>query len=223
MAPEAPSGVTIAAYGHTVRPYLDEIRQAKEVWAINNSHAAHDYLPDRIVAMDDLERDEPDYPRYVREIVHAGVPVYTATAYPKWPMTVAFPLKEVMDSLGLRKRLAQAAFSNTCCYALALAIHERRAPVRLYGFDFERPDYGSMVEAQRMLLKEGKPDWFVYYSRDMVRWPTEPGIHGLTFLLGLAHERGVEVHFPRLSTLMDWDRDAFFYGYQEQPEIDDAA
>ena len=220
MGAEAPAGVTIVAYGHTVRPYLKEIRQAGEVWAINNSHAAHDYLPDRIIAMDDLERDEPEYPRYVREIVHAGVPVYTATAYPKWDKTVAYPLREVMDSLGLRRRLAQAVFSNTCCYALALALHEKRDPIRLYGFDFERPDCGTLVEGQRMLLKEGKPDWFVYYFRDMVRWPTEPGIHGLTFLLGLAHERGIEVHFPRESTLMDLDRDPFFYGYQDQPEID---
>ena len=223
MGAEAPAGVTIVAYGHTVRPYLKEIRLADEVWAINNSHAAHDYLPDRIIAMDDLERDEPDYPRYVREIVHAGVPVYTATAYPKWDKTIAYPLKEVMDSLGFRKRLAQAVFSNTCCYALALALHEKRDPIRLYGFDFEAPDTGTMMQVNRMLLPDGKPDWFVYYSQGMTRRPTEPGIHGLTFLLGLAHERGVEVHFPHESTLMDWDRDAFFYGFDQQPDISDDA
>jgi hypothetical protein len=213
--------VTLIGFGHTVRPHLSTIRQAEEIWAINNSHAEYGYTPDRIIAMDDLRRDEPIFPRYVREIISARVQVYTATAYPEWINTVSYPLADVIATLGLSKRMAQAAFSNTWCYALALAMHEGRKVVHCYGADFEPPDSMTDVEYARSRLKDEHPDWFVYYHPRLLRAPTEPGIHGFTFLLGVAHERGVAVHFAAGSTVMDLDRDAFFYGYSQQPEIAD--
>ena len=222
MEAPAPAAVTLVGFGHTVRPHLSTIRRAEEIWGINNSHAEYDYAPDRIIAMDDLRRDEPAFPRYVREIVKAGVPVYTATAYPEWPTTVAYPLADVIVSLGLKKRSAQAAFSNTWCYALALALHEGRRIVHCYGADFEPPDDMTNMEAARSRLKDDQPDWFIYYMNRLLRAPTEPGIHGFTFLLGVAHERGVAVHFAAGSTVMDLDRSGLYYGFTHQPRFDDA-
>ena len=38
------------------------------------------------------------------------------------------------------------------------------------------------------------------------------------FLLGVAHQRGVKVHIPTGSTLLDHDLPDFFYGYTDQPK-----
>ncbi len=207
----------IVGFGLTVPVFKRKAwTKAKTVWTINNAHASYDLHTDRIVAMDDLERDIVEYPKYVDEITKAGVPVVTSTAYPQWPTTQAYPLGDAIDLIG-DTRLAQRVLTNSWCYALVLAMLEGYEEIGLYGAEFEQFDPPPDIEEARANLKPHQPSWFIYYDRLLMRTPTEPGIHGLTFLMGMAVERGIGIRIPAGSTLLDWDRPGFFYGYQEQP------
>ena len=210
--------LAIVGFGPTRKRFLKNQHRVDAVWSINNSHAAYDFPTDRIVAMDDLKRDIVEHPKYVDQIVTAGVPVVTSTAYPDWPSTSAFPIEQAIAQIG-DLRLARRVLTNSWCYALLLAIMEGVPEVWLYGAEFESPDNESDLLRQRNKLLPHHPDWFVYYDRSTVRLPTEPGIHGLTFLMGMAIERGIGLRIPMGSSLMDWDRPNFFYGYQEQPVL----
>lgn len=66
------------------------------------------------------------------------------------------------------------------------------------------------------------PDWFKYYEPDVLarRGPGEPGVESFHFLFGIARARDVTIHLSDRTTVLNYDRDRFFYGYQEQPGID---
>lgn len=190
------------------------------VWAINNAHDVYGFTPTKIIALDDLERDVESHPKYVKAIVGAGVPVLTTVAHEKWQTTEPYPLKKVIGGLKLSDYLASKILINTCCYTLALAIVEGFDEISLYGYDFVKPDETrDLIRAGRN-LGENDPPWIVYYRHPQIRKPTEPGLDGVNFLLGLAHGRGLTVNIENDSTLLDFDRPEFFYGYQAQPLVD---
>lgn len=160
--------------------------------------------------MDDLRRDREDYPDYVDAIVNYGVPVYTATAYPEYPNTIAYPTAEVYEWV------KPARLDNTINYALAHAMHRGYGTIGLYGCEFTKED-PEWIRDRNM----GRfPDWFTYYQQDAIfsRRGREPGVETLNYLLGRAIERGIEILVPEGSTIFDSDRPFFYYGYQGQPE-----
>ena len=87
-----------------------QISTVDERWGINNCWCAFHERADpqerltRIIAMDDLRRDRDEYPRYVEQIVTAGVPVITATAYPEYPNTEPHPTEDMVPCWDIRGR-----------------------------------------------------------------------------------------------------------------------
>ena len=196
-----------------------------QTWAINNAGYAYGFLPDLIVAMDDLQRDwdSGHHEAYVEAIVNTGCKVYSARSHEQWPTVEPYPLKEVLDKLGMRPS-HWSLFDNSCCYALALALARGFERIGLYGFDFVRP-YDKMdlkVENFRWKLKGYDcPDWFAYHAENVVwkRAPQEPGYESLHWWIGFGTAKGVEIELGPNTAIMNRDRTPHFYGYQEQPDL----
>lgn len=206
------TAATIIGFGHSMPRPLALDDEHGIVIGINNSHAAHKYQPDYIVAMDDLERDLVDYPDYVKAIVEAGCPVFTTQDFPQWPTTRAYPIDRARGFLG-DTIAAEKILTNTCNYALAWAMLEGYNPINLVGLDWYEPDKRSNIIRARTMLKKTDPDWIRYYREPLIRKPTEPGVDGCCFLIGFGIAQGYRININPGSTLLDHDRDNFFYGY----------
>ena len=97
--------------------------------------------------------------------------------------------------------------------------------IGLFGYDFCKPFRPNDLRHRFAALyweRDGYkdiPDWFKYYHREVVRGAVEPGLESLHYLLGLAEGMGVRVRIHGHSSVLNMDRDKFFYGYQEQPKL----
>ena len=193
-----------------------------EIWAINNGSVHYDYKPDLIIAMDDFDRDMKHHEDYVLSIVNAGVPVLSTEDSKRWPNVKAYPLKRIAEFLGPN---APWILDNTCNYALALALADGHDRIGVFGIDWCHPYDESDLECAHVRWRHKgyghAPDWFKYYERDVVaaRRHTEPGGDSFHYLMGLAKGMGVEIEIMGDSTLLNRDRDRFFYGYQDAPNV----
>ena len=61
------------------------------------------------------------------------------------------------------------------------------------------------------------PPWFAFHDKEVLKWRQgrEPGLVSTSFLLGVAHARGIKLR--PTGTTLDVDRAGWFHGYQEQP------
>jgi len=142
-----PNHVTILGLGPSLEQYVDITKRlggkhvyCDEVWGINALGGV--LLCDRIFHMDDVRVQEvradaqPDSNiakmlQWLR--VHPG-PIITSREHPDYPGLVAFPLQEVLNSLG------QAYFNSTAAYAVAYAIHIGVKHLSLFGCDYTYPN-----------------------------------------------------------------------------------
>ena len=141
-----PERVAIVALGASSKSYLQEqmgnIGLAKpfdEVWTVNRGFRA--FYHDVLFLMDDLRwvaKKKPDYAKWLKK---HDKPIITSTAYPEFPMSVEYPLQEVMETI------QDDLFTvNTIAYMVAYAIHIRVKEVSIYGADFCYPD-GNFAES----------------------------------------------------------------------------
>lgn len=151
-----PYSVSIVAMGPSKASYFDDAlknssprKVSDEVWSINAMSGVIHH--DRAFIMDDLRY----FQKASREHKHlegyqdwlTGLPlIYTSKAYPEFPGSVEYPLKEVVANLGF------GYFNNTCPYALAYAIHLGVKSIRLYGMDYASADRG-FAEAGRACME----------------------------------------------------------------------
>jgi hypothetical protein len=216
--------MTIVAMGDGARAWVDTWNKGTDesgfILGINNAHDIYGFKPDAIIAMDDLRRDRETHPAYVKSITTAGCPVWVCTAYPEYPSTKAYPLKDVIEWTNSGPRMASKVLNNTCCYALALAGLLGYDEIYLVGFQFVLPDDKEYVLKAHAEREPGEPDWFHYYiKKPLVRRPQEPGLEGCAYWVGVLTAMGRQVAIQDGTTFMDMDRPDFFYGYQEQPEL----
>lgn len=219
------SSVAILGMGFSLAYYFADLpayatRFTDQVWAINNAgYWIHDI--DTIISMDDLERDHTHWTDHVLNMLKRDLPIMTCTAYDKWPQSVAFPIDEYRKEFGQPSEGKKLWFDNSIAYAIALAMLQKHTDIHLYGCDFQRTDSLTAGELERRMAKypDSVPWWFIYHHRDTVRERRsgEPGIENVMYLIGRARERGIRIHIPRGSTLMDMDRQEHLYGFQEQP------
>lgn len=144
----APEHVAIVGLGPSAKQYINLVerhggRQAvfDETWVINSYGGvlAHD----RVFHMDDVANtmreaeDEAIAPEVRTKLAnilkwlrtHPG-PVYTSIAHPEFPSLVAFPLEDVIRTVGT------AYFNNSVAYAVVFAIHIGVKRISLFGCDY---------------------------------------------------------------------------------------
>lgn len=220
MEAEISSNVAICAMAKSGQ--FDNFDGYDTIIGINNTHAELDIKVDMIVAMDDLERDEKNYPDYVKNIVNAGVPVYSTRRRKKWPSVVPYPLSKVEKFLN-SPFLSCKLFDNSIAYAIALAMASDARKIGLSGVDLTMP-YNPLnlylaLNAWRHKGHDHAPGWFKYYHDGVLRlrYARECGWESIHFLIGMAHGLGIQLDWMEDSTLLNTDRDDFYYGYQKQP------
>lgn len=142
-----PHHVTILGLGPSLEQYVDITKRlggkhvyCDEVWGINALGGV--LLCDRIFHMDDVRvqevraaaQPESNIARMLQWLrVHPG-PIITSREHPDYPGLVAFPLQDVLNSLG------QAYFNSTAAYAVAYAIHIGVKHISLFGCDYTYPN-----------------------------------------------------------------------------------
>lgn len=154
----SPYTVAIVAMGPSHKDYLAECmaasgryRVADETWAINAMAGIIQH--DRAIIMDAL----PYFAKAAKEHkyldgyrdwlhIHPG-PIYTQQHYEDFPGSVAYPLEDVLNTVGY------AYMNNTVAYAVCLAIHMGVRHLKLYGLDFTNVDNSGFSEAGRACVE----------------------------------------------------------------------
>lgn len=141
-----PDKVAIVALGLSAPTFLLEQMQRPslvnpfdEVWSVNRGLRGIQH--DKLFCMDDfrwLEKRDKLYTKYLRE---HKVPIITSTSYQDYPMSVPYPINQVM------KTIEDDIFCvNTVSYMIAYAIHIGVKELSIYGADFSYPN-GSTAES----------------------------------------------------------------------------
>jgi SAM-dependent methyltransferase len=186
--------VAIVALGPSSDQYVDITKRqggrhkfCDETWAIN---AMGDVIDcDLIFHMDDVR---------IQEIRAAAAPASNIAAMVKWLKTSKVPVvtsRPHPDYPALVEfpledvlnHLGHDYFNNTAAYAVAFAIHIGVAELSLFGMDYT---YANVHDAEK-------------------------GRACVEFWIGQAHARGIRVHLPKSTSLLDANvpRSARLYGY----------
>lgn len=196
-----PSKKTVAIVGshpltHSLVPWH---KSYIDVWVFNE--AASLGWPKRVQGVFQLHqppiwknpvnRNDPKHYEWLQK-EHA-FPIYMQEHYPDVPSSVEYPLAPICDELlpgitrhvrrnGKDKAYEEAVryFTSSVTYAIALAIYQGYERIEIYGIEME-----TTTEYKR--------------QRD-----------GVTFWIGIALGRGIEVCIPDVSTLLN----SLLYGYE---------
>ena len=194
---EEPTGgrhVAILGLGPSLDQYLEITKRAggrhkfcDETWGIN---ALGDvFACDLIFHMDDIR---------IQEIRAEAAPASNIAAMVDWiktsPVPVvtsrahpAYPALVEFPLEDVLNHLGHDYFNNTAAYAVAFAIHTGATKISLFGMDYTYPNVHD----------------------------AEKGRACVEFWLGQAHARGINIHLPKTTTLMDscYPQASRLYGY----------
>ena len=181
---DKPERVAMVGLGPSANAFWLENSQFNEqfsydrVWVVNR--AAVSFRHDIAFDMHDLRKLCKKYPHELRRFVMAERPIMTLTHYPEFPMSVAFPIQEVLQFC------KHDIFNSTPAYMAGLAMLLGVKEVYLYGMDFHYenldraesggqgfaymlgmfqamginykiPNTSSMLDAYRVRLVNGQP------------------------------------------------------------------
>lgn len=174
--------IAILGLGPSVDQYTDVVKRqggrhkfCDEVWAINALGGVFDC--DLIFHMDDIR---------IQEIRAEAAPASNIAAMVDWLKTSKVP---VMTSRthpdypaliefpleDVLNHLGHDYFNSTAAYSIAFAIHQGASAISIFGMDFS---YANTHQAEK-------------------------GRACVEFWLGVAHARGIKIHLPKNTTLMD--------------------
>jgi hypothetical protein len=126
--------VAILAKGPTLALYPGR-ESYDEVWGLNQLGKTHDL--DLLFIMDDLKLRMPAWDAELPELLKAYErPIVTSRAYPEWPTSVEFPLKDLVAEMGLPLGLA---IYSTVDAMIAFGILRKVERMDLYGVDCMQP------------------------------------------------------------------------------------
>ena len=148
-----PEHVVILGLGPSLGAYVDIAKRigwrdafCDEVWGINS--VAGVVQCDRVFHMDDFRVQESraeampqsNIANMIRGLRKHPGPIYTSVPHPDYPGSVAYPLAEVVNSVGM------AYFNSTAAYAVAYAVAIGVKQITPFGFDFT---YENSHKAER--------------------------------------------------------------------------
>ncbi len=110
------------------------LRKHDKVWGLNQQAAYKGMRLDRCFVMDDLKLRMPFYAGYdfTEWLKTYDLPLITSRAYPEWPTSKAYPIKEVCHYFGIPMGVSMY---STVDYMIALAVFEGATHIDLFGVD----------------------------------------------------------------------------------------
>ena len=110
------------------------LRKHDKVWGLNQQAAYKGMRLDRCFVMDDLKLRMPFYAGYdfTEWLKTYDLPLITSKAYPEWPTSKSYPIKEVCHYFGIPMGVAMY---STIDYMIALAVFEGATHIDLFGVD----------------------------------------------------------------------------------------
>jgi len=138
MEHKSPERVALVAIGgsrytftdHTIASCYQNVGfHWDEVWTVNGGFRVFNH--DKLFAMDDLRVGAQRYPEYGELLKVHDKPIITSVAYPEFPTSVSYPIKEIVDFVG-----STTLLNNTAVYAMAYACWTGVKTLYLYGCDF---------------------------------------------------------------------------------------
>ena len=157
---------------------FNEASPYESVWVVNRGMVS--FRHDAVFDMHDLRQLTRKYPHEMRRFVTAEKPIVTLAAYPEFPMSVVFPIKEVLEFV------KHDILNSTPAYMVAFAAMIGVKEMYLYGMDFHYenldraeaggqgmaymlgmcqvwginyriPNTSSLLDAYRVRLVDGQP------------------------------------------------------------------
>ena len=132
-----------------------------------------------------------EHARYT-DMLQRDIPIFTSVAYPEFPTSVTYPISDVVNDLKLVIGGRGPYLTNSVVAAVAYAVHKKAKRLAIYGADFHYPGIDRSEEARA----------------------------NCEFILGIGHERGLEIEIAPGSTLMNMHKVPVVYGYDRQPNIE---
>ena len=186
--------IALLAKGETLFKYPGR-QDHTEVWGLNQLAQSHDL--DKCFIMDDLVLRFPHWvgPEFPEWLKTYPKPIITSRAYPEWPTSVNFPIREVSRHFKLPLGIS---YYSTVDYMLAYATYLQVDQIDLYGVDCAHP---KREETARVSI--GK--WIGVVQGRGIKVTTQPGsfFHWFT-VTGVNYEQAL-------------------YGYAGPPRIEDLA
>lgn len=193
--------VAILGFGPRTRDGVwDAVGRVDAIWSMNYFHR-YKFPPVDLVfelhTVDYLLSPAHNFADHVAWMErNREIPIFMQERHPRFPMSRRYPMEEVLADIhanvfrlagpGDMPLLEPVYFqTSTISWALALAIHEGYRRIELYGIDLDS-------------------DTEYRYQRDAV-----------SYALGVAAGRGVEIIIPRRSSVMN----ANLYGYEREGMI----
>lgn len=137
--------VGFAASSLHLTPWMDP---AIELWGMNQSYIHFERRPDRWFEIHRPEsREDVAVPDYLADLEVIGCPLYMIDRDPKFPTSVAYPLRRVQEMV---PDVYRRYFTSAAAYMTALAIVEGFDEIALYGIDCAT---GTEYAAQKPCLE----------------------------------------------------------------------
>ncbi len=188
--------VAILANGRTIEKFANNSTRPKydKIWGLNQQATWQGIRLDRCYVMDDLKLRMPyysgfDFTEFLKSYER---PIITSKAYPEWPTSEAFPIKEVVEYFGMPLGISMY---STPDYMIAHAIFEGATQIDLYGVD--------QIDKGTLEMRLGTAAWIGAAFARGVLITTQPGsVYQYLTSPGVCFEAGM-------------------YGYARRPRIED--
>lgn len=128
--------IAILANGKTNQNFVSNPARPKydQVWGLNQQATWKGIQLDKCFVMDDLKLRMPYYAGqdFVEWLKSYNRPIVTSKAYPEWPTSEDYPIKEIAHYFGLPLGISMY---STPDYMIALAIYQGATQLDLFGVD----------------------------------------------------------------------------------------
>ncbi len=183
--------IAILAKGETLSKFQGKY---DEVWGLNQLGKTHEL--DKLFVMDDFKARLPywnnnDFPEWLKTY---DKPIITSRAYPEWPTSENFPIRELARYFGLPLGISMY---STVDYMIALAIYMGVSQIDLYGVDCANP---KREETTRVSIGM----WIGIAMSKGIKVTTQPGSFFQWYTVtGVCYEQGLYgyVGAPRIEEL----------------------
>lgn len=182
--------VAILANGETVKNFTKRLshlpRKYDQVWGLNQQATWQGIELDKCFVMDDLKLRMPFYAGYefCDWLKTYEKPIITSRAYPEWPTSEDYPIKEIAHYFGLP--LGVAMYSSPD-YMIALAIYEGATNIDLFGVDMSTENnpyemraataqWIGAAHARGVLVRTFVGSWFQIFTHP--GYAMESGLYG---------------------------------------------